>query len=138
MDFIINFGLLRQISIFSLFFCHLISGTSIFGSIPQLLFGEVDLRKEILYKIHDFVKMKYIQNELEEFFVTANNKTFYLTTPIYYPSGKFHIGTAYTTVCKVSSKSVLKPSTCGTAPSKYLLIIETVRFNKFPRSFAKS
>ena len=26
------------------------------------------------------------------------NKTFYLTTPIYYPSGKFHIGTAYTTV----------------------------------------
>lgn len=27
-----------------------------------------------------------------------NNKTFYITTPIYYPSGKFHIGTAYTTV----------------------------------------
>ena len=25
-----------------------------------------------------------------------NKKTFYLTTPIYYPSGKFHIGTAYT------------------------------------------
>ena len=25
-------------------------------------------------------------------------ETFYLTTPIYYPSGKFHIGTAYTTV----------------------------------------
>lgn len=24
-------------------------------------------------------------------------KTFYITTPIYYPSGKFHIGTAYTT-----------------------------------------
>ena len=22
---------------------------------------------------------------------------FYITTPIYYPSGKFHIGTAYTT-----------------------------------------
>ncbi|MDN7247582.1 methionine--tRNA ligase [Planococcus shenhongbingii] len=30
--------------------------------------------------------------------MTANNNTFYLTTPIYYPSGKFHIGTAYTTV----------------------------------------
>jgi len=30
--------------------------------------------------------------------VTANKDTFYLTTPIYYPSGKFHIGTAYTTV----------------------------------------
>ncbi|MBQ0137715.1 MAG: methionine--tRNA ligase [Kurthia sp.] len=25
-------------------------------------------------------------------------KTFYITTPIYYPSGRFHIGTAYTTV----------------------------------------
>ncbi len=25
------------------------------------------------------------------------NKKFYITTPIYYPSGKFHIGTAYTT-----------------------------------------
>ena len=24
-------------------------------------------------------------------------KTFYITTPIYYPSGKFHIGSAYTT-----------------------------------------
>ena len=26
------------------------------------------------------------------------NKKYYITTPIYYPSGKFHIGTAYTTV----------------------------------------
>ena len=26
------------------------------------------------------------------------NKTFYVTTPIYYPSGRFHIGTAYSTV----------------------------------------
>ncbi|MDD3477293.1 MAG: methionine--tRNA ligase [Candidatus Izemoplasmatales bacterium] len=26
-----------------------------------------------------------------------NQKTFYITTPIYYPSGKFHIGSAYTT-----------------------------------------
>ena len=24
--------------------------------------------------------------------------TYYITTPIYYPSGRFHIGTAYTTV----------------------------------------
>lgn len=30
--------------------------------------------------------------------MTETDKTFYLTTPIYYPSGKFHIGTAYTTV----------------------------------------
>ena len=27
----------------------------------------------------------------------CNNKKYYITTPIYYPSGKFHIGTAYTT-----------------------------------------
>ena len=27
-----------------------------------------------------------------------DKKTFYITTPIYYPSGKFHIGTAYSTV----------------------------------------
>ena len=27
-----------------------------------------------------------------------NDKTYYITTPIYYPSGKFHIGTAYTTI----------------------------------------
>ncbi len=26
------------------------------------------------------------------------NKKFYITTPIYYPSGRYHIGTAYTTV----------------------------------------
>ncbi|MEK3936413.1 methionine--tRNA ligase [Sporosarcina sp. FSL W7-1349] len=30
--------------------------------------------------------------------MTGQDKTFYITTPIYYPSGKFHIGTAYTTV----------------------------------------
>lgn len=30
--------------------------------------------------------------------MSANNKTFYLTTPIYYPSDKLHIGHAYTTV----------------------------------------
>ena len=31
-------------------------------------------------------------------------KTFYITTPIYYPSGRFHIGTAYTTVLADSMK----------------------------------
>lgn len=30
--------------------------------------------------------------------MAENKETFYITTPIYYPSGKFHIGTAYTTV----------------------------------------
>jgi len=28
----------------------------------------------------------------------SKQETFYITTPIYYPSGRFHIGTAYTTV----------------------------------------
>jgi len=35
---------------------------------------------------------------MEAVLVSKQNKTFYITTPIYYPSGKFHIGTAYTTV----------------------------------------
>ena len=35
--------------------------------------------------------------------MNSNNK-FYVTTPIYYPSGKFHIGTAYTTVLADSMK----------------------------------
>ena len=30
--------------------------------------------------------------------MTKQKKTYYITTPIYYPSGNFHIGTAYTTV----------------------------------------
>ncbi|VEI05349.1 methionine--tRNA ligase [Kurthia zopfii] len=30
--------------------------------------------------------------------MSNEKKTFYITTPIYYPSGRFHIGTAYTTV----------------------------------------
>lgn len=30
--------------------------------------------------------------------MNKQNNSFYITTPIYYPSGKFHIGTAYTTV----------------------------------------
>lgn len=33
------------------------------------------------------------------------DKTFYITTPIYYPSGKFHIGTAY---CEVLTDSIKK------------------------------
>jgi len=28
-----------------------------------------------------------------------NKKTYYITTPIYYPSGKWHLGHSYTTVC---------------------------------------
>ncbi len=36
------------------------------------------------------------------------NKTFYITTPIYYPSGKFHLGTAYTTVLADTVKKYKK------------------------------
>ncbi|ARD49703.1 methionine--tRNA ligase [Sporosarcina sp. P33] len=42
--------------------------------------------------------MKVYINYLEELCVENQSKTFYITTPIYYPSGKFHIGTAYTTI----------------------------------------
>lgn len=35
---------------------------------------------------------------MEAVLVSEQKKTFFITTPIYYPSGKFHIGTAYTTV----------------------------------------
>ena len=37
-----------------------------------------------------------------------NNKKFYITTPIYYPSGKFHIGTAYTTTLADTIKKYKK------------------------------
>lgn len=33
---------------------------------------------------------------------------FYITTPIYYPSGKFHIGTAYTTALASTIKRYKK------------------------------
>ena len=36
------------------------------------------------------------------------DKKFYITTPIYYPSGKFHIGTAYTTVLADTIKKYKK------------------------------
>jgi methionyl-tRNA synthetase len=38
------------------------------------------------------------QGNLTKRGVEIMKNTFYITTPIYYPSGKFHIGTAYTTV----------------------------------------
>ncbi len=38
----------------------------------------------------------------------TQKETFYVTTPIYYPSGKFHIGTAYTTVLADSLKRLNK------------------------------
>ena len=35
-------------------------------------------------------------------------KKFYITTPIYYPSGKFHIGTAYTEILADTTKRYKK------------------------------
>mgnify|MGYP002244032826 FL=1 len=32
------------------------------------------------------------------FFCMSQKETFYITTPIYYPSGKLHIGNSYTTI----------------------------------------
>ena len=46
----------------------------------------------------DFDRIKYDTWETLEAVLVSEQKTFYITTPIYYPSGKFHIGTAYTTV----------------------------------------
>ena len=46
-------------------------------------------------------------------------KNFYITTPIYYPSGKLHIGSAYTTVaCDVLARY------------KRLMMSTVKRFNK--------
>lgn len=37
--------------------------------------------------------------------MTENQKTFYITTPIYYPSGKLHLGSSYTTIaCDVLAR----------------------------------
>lgn len=38
----------------------------------------------------------------------ADKKTFYITTPIYYPSGKLTIGNAYTTVANSDSMARYK------------------------------
>ncbi len=51
--------------------------------------------------VRDFVQMKRVKwhfTNWEGKFVKEKLKTFYLTTPIYYPSGNLHIGHAYTTV----------------------------------------
>ena len=51
---------------------------------------------------------------------------FYVTTPIYYPSGKFHIGTAYTevlanTMKKYKEKREIIRTTMGTITKSELL-----------------
>ncbi len=42
--------------------------------------------------------MSLFSSQGGSFMMKENDKTFYLTTPIYYPSGNLHIGHAYTTV----------------------------------------
>ncbi len=51
-----------------------------------------------MYRSYNLDRIERINNCTGGIFVTEQQKTFYITTPIYYPSGKFHIGTAYTTV----------------------------------------
>ena len=41
--------------------------------------------------------MTFEENK-EEYILMAEKETFYITTPIYYPSGKLHIGNSYTTI----------------------------------------
>ena len=38
----------------------------------------------------------------------SEHKTFYITTPIYYPSDKLHIGHSYTTVARSEERRVGK------------------------------
>ena len=54
-----------------------------------------------LFVVIYFYKLSKIYIELE---MKNLKDKFYVTTPIYYPSGKFHIGTAYTTVLADSMK----------------------------------
>ncbi|WP_369126404.1 class I tRNA ligase family protein, partial [Salmonella enterica] len=48
--------------------------------------------------------MNTIRNFKEDSDLSEEN-TFYITTPIYYPSGKLHIGNSYTTIaCDVIAR----------------------------------
>ena len=44
-----------------------------------------------------------------------DKKTFYITTPIYYPSGNMHIGHTYTTVAADSMTPISSPAPTSTA-----------------------
>ena len=46
-----------------------------------------------------------IQELIKETLILNEKKPFYITTPIYYPSGKLHIGNAYSTIaCDVMAR----------------------------------
>ena len=51
-----------------------------------------------MYRACNFDRIESIYIYIGGVLVVEQKKTYYITTPIYYPSGKFHIGTAYTTV----------------------------------------
>ena len=53
------------------------------------------LKVLIFYNFHS--KIIHVNYEKKGADSMEKRKEFYVTTPIYYPSGKFHIGTAYTT-----------------------------------------
>ena len=68
-------------------------------------------------------------------------ETFYVTTPIYYPSGKFHIGTAYSTVVADSLKryNQLKGKECymltGTDEHGQKIEIKAKEAGKTPKEY---
>ena len=68
-------------------------------------------------------------------------ETFYVTTPIYYPSGKFHIGTAYSTVVADSLKryNQLKGKECymltGTDEHGQKIEIKAEEAGKTPQQY---
>lgn len=53
--------------------------------------------KTIVVWFHFFLLYGIIPKENSKGENDMSKPTFYITTPIYYPSGKFHIGTAYCT-----------------------------------------
>ena len=60
-------------------------------------------RINIIKKIHMLKKLNLnqanlIYNAISNKLFLVNNKNFYITTPIYYPSGKPHMGHAYSSI----------------------------------------
>ena len=49
-------------------------------------------------KIQNFREIKKIQSKFKKFNFILMTKNFFITTPIYYPSGKPHMGHAYSSI----------------------------------------
>ena len=59
----------------------------------------LDLARNVLYILgKDEIMGNGLFSRIWEEIDVSNNKTYYITTPIYYPSNKLHIGNAYTTI----------------------------------------